>query len=73
MHKGGAVCVLTVEFVIGFTPSGVLKLCVYCMPFSSRSALCEYERDRMCLCFLVIYIPFFPLLCFDYPRAVTAW
>lgn len=51
--------------MIGFTPSGVLKLCVYCMPFSSQSALCVcilmcvYGRDHVCVWFVVIYIPFF--------------
>lgn len=47
--------------MIGFIPSRALKQCVYCMPFSSQSALCvcAYGRDLVCVWFVVIYIPFF--------------
>lgn len=38
--------------MIGFIPSRALKKCVYCMPFSSQSALCVCVRvwAGSCLC-----------------------
>lgn len=70
--------------MISFSPCGVLKPCVYCVPFSSQSGggtgVCVCVRVcmggmMMCVCvwFVVTYIPFFPRLCFVFPKGVTAF
>lgn len=68
--------------MISFSPCGVLKPCVYCVPFSSQSGggsgvcvcACVYGWDDDDVCVVCCNLhSFFPRLCFVFPKGVTAF
>lgn len=62
------------DLVISFSPCGVLKLCVCCMPFSSQGVCaCVWVGGIVFVWCLVKYIIFVPRLCFVFPEGVTAF